>query len=142
MKTFDLSRRRLALLSVLGLAALGATGVGLAQHGRGRAVHELKTLDTDGDRALSRAEIEAGASARFAAIDADRDAQITPEEIRAYRQARRAERQARRLAHFDQDGDGRISEAEFVARRLERMQRLDRNGDGVLDHNDRRRPRG
>lgn len=142
MKLSALSRTRIALLTVLGLAALGATGLGLAQHGRGRAVHELKALDQDGDRAISRAEIEAGASARFAAIDANKDAQITPEEIRAYREARRAERQARRLAYFDQDGDGRISEAEFVARRVERMQRLDRNGDGVIDQNDRRRPRG
>lgn len=142
MKTPTVSRSRIVLLSLLGLAALGATGLGLAQHCRGRAVHELKSLDTDGDRAISQAEIEAGASARFAAIDANKDAQLTPDEIRSYREARRAERQARRLAQFDQDGDGRISEAEFVARRVERMQRLDRNGDGVLDRNDRRRPRG
>lgn len=135
-------RARVILFTLLGVAALGVAGAGLAQHGRGRGMHELKTLDTDGDRALSRAEIEAGASARFAAIDANHDGQATVEEIRAYREQRRAERQAARLARIDSDGDGRISEAEFVARRLEQLQRLDRNDDGVLDARDRRRPRG
>lgn len=134
-------RSRVLVLTLLAVAALGVAGAGLAQHGAGRAVHGLRLLDTDGDQAISRAELEAGASARFAAIDANRDGQATVEEIRAYRERQRAERQTRRLAQFDTDGDGRISQAEFVARRLEQMERLDRNGDGVLDAADRRRPR-
>ena len=135
------SRTRLIVFTLLGVAALGVAGVTVAQHGEGRAVQGLRLLDTDGDQAVSRAELQAGATARFAAIDANRDGQATVEEIRAYREQQRAERQARRLARLDTDKDGRISEAEFVARRLEQMERLDRNGDGVLDASDRRRPR-
>ena len=135
------SRTRLIVFALLGAAALGVAGVTVAQHGQGRAAHGLRLLDTDGDQAVSRAELEAGAAARFAAIDANHDGQATVEEIRAYREQQRAERQARRLKRLDQDGDGRISEAEFVARRLAQMERLDRNGDGVLDASDRRGPR-
>lgn len=130
-------RTRVIVFSLLGVLALGAAGAGLAQHGQGRGVHGLRLLDTDGDQAVSRAEIEAAAASRFAAIDADRDGQATVEEIRRYREQQRAERQQRRLARLDADGDGRISQAEFVARRLAQMERLDRNGDGVLDADDR-----
>ncbi len=138
------SRIRIALFVVLGVTTVSVAGLSFAHGTRDRGAQGLKSLDVDGNHAITRDEIAAAAGARFAAIDANRDGQATVEEIRSYRERLRAERQAARLARIDSDGNGRISEAEFVAKRIERMQRLDRNDDGVLDAADRggRRPRG
>ncbi len=135
MKVFPMGSRRAALVLLAAVTA-GAAGLTLArggQHGAG-----LAGVDSNGDRALSRAEIEGAASARFVAIDADHDGQVTLVEIQAYRERQRSERQAARLARLDTNQDGRIDQAEFVAARAERLLRLDRNGDGVLDASDRR----
>lgn len=132
------SRIRIALFVVLGVTTVTAAGLSFAHGTRDRGAQGLKSLDVDGNHAITRDEIAAAASARFAAIDANRDGQATVDEIRSYRERLRTERQAARLARIDSNGDGRISEAEFVAKRLDRLQRLDRNDDGVLDASDRR----
>jgi hypothetical protein len=138
MKT-SLFRSRRAALVLFGVIAVGAAGLALAHSGaRGKG---FGAIDADGDKAVTQAEIEAAASARFVAIDVNRDGQITIEEIRSYRERQRTERQAARLARLDSNSDGRISQDEFVAARAERLMKFDRNGDGVLDANDRRHRR-
>jgi hypothetical protein len=54
--------------------------------------------DTDGDKAISQAEFQAAALARFGAADANQDGQVTAEERQAVRAAKRAEWRAKRAA--------------------------------------------
>lgn len=54
--------------------------------------------DTDGDKAISQAEFQTAALARFDAADANKDGQVTAEERQAQRGAWRAKRGARPAA--------------------------------------------
>lgn len=54
----------------------------------------VRQADTNGDRAISRAEFDAAVTAHFTRLDANRDGTVTVEERRAARQAMRAARRA------------------------------------------------
>lgn len=98
----------------------------------------MKSVDTDRDGAISKAE----ADALFARIDANRDGKLDQGEMRAYRKAQheqfRAEMRQRFDAGFqaaDKDGDGALTkqEAEAGMPPLARnFDRLDTNKDGKL----------
>ena len=67
----------------------------------------------------------------LAAMDTDGDGAVSLAEMTAHAQARTAERVARMFEHLDADGDGVITEAEFAAakeRRAERGMRPGRPG--------------
>lgn len=77
--------------------------------------------DTDGDGAISKAEITAIASANFAKMDVNKDGQLDA-----------ADREAKHKAHFDAldaDKNGSISEAEFNAARQARMEKRGKPGE-------------
>lgn len=63
-------------------------------HGKrgGRHGMMMGKADTDGDKAISQAEFQTAALARFDAADANKDGQVTPEERKAQRDAWRAKR--------------------------------------------------
>lgn len=92
----------------------------------------LKEMDTDGDGALSRAEIEAAQAKRVAEIDADKNGQISIEELKAAHERQRERWMQERLARHDADKDGVVSTEEFERARTWRMSRLDGDGDGVI----------
>lgn len=84
--------------------------------------------DTDGDGAISKAEVTAIASANFAKMDINKDGKLDA-----------ADREAKHKAHFDAldaDKNGSISEAEFTAARQERMEKRGKPGEGHMgmDH--------
>lgn len=106
----------------------GAGQDGFGQHGE----RMFDRLDTNGDGAISRAEMVAGRAVARRWMDTDGDGAVTEAEMRAAIEARIAARVAKRFARLDSDGDGRIGEAEFAARDAERFDRLDGNGDGVV----------
>ena len=56
----------------------------------------LRTADTDGDGAVSRAEFDAAIAARFARMDGNGDGSVSEAEHEAAREAMRGERKARR----------------------------------------------
>lgn len=56
---------------------------GMHGHRRGMAMHMLKQADTDGDKAVSRAEFDAAVAKHYAQVDADHSGTISPEERRA-----------------------------------------------------------
>lgn len=86
-------------------AAAGEDGKGRrhamrGHHGKHGGHHAMMMAraDTDGDKAISQAEFQTAALARFDAADANRDGQVTAEERQAAREAKRAEWRAKRAA--------------------------------------------
>ncbi|MBJ7498511.1 MAG: hypothetical protein JHC57_02020 [Sphingopyxis sp.] len=80
-------------------ADAGAAGEGKrhgmrGHHGKRGGHHGMMMgkADTDGDKAISQAEFQTAALARFDAADANKDGQVTPEERKAQRGAWRAKR--------------------------------------------------
>jgi hypothetical protein len=61
-------------------------GVGAAQVPS--SAEKIKTLDTDGDGALSAVEHEAGSRTMFDKLDADKDGSVTEAEIKAAHEAK------------------------------------------------------
>lgn len=91
-------------------AEAGGAGEGKRHHGmrRGhghRGGHHgmmMGKADTDGDKAISQAEFQTAALARFDAADANKDGRVTPEERQAQRGAWRAKRGAAPAAPANQ----------------------------------------
>lgn len=99
------------------------------------------TFDADADGAVTEAEIEAGALARFAEADTNGDGVLSVEELVAAAEARRQDEQRRKvesmIERLDANGDGVLSQEEMdegrQASRMERMfDRLDADGDGAI----------
>lgn len=134
-----------ATFGLIGFASAGSlaadrTGTFDGRHGHW-GERMLLQMDSDEDGTITRAEMDAAAAARAAAIDADQDGAITVEEIDAYREKRRAERMAERLARMDRDGDGKVSVQEFEDAQTWRLARFDRNGDGMIERHEMRHGR-
>ncbi|MDJ0920533.1 MAG: EF-hand domain-containing protein [Henriciella sp.] len=136
--------RRLSIAALLSLGVASFVATALAQNDPGRpdgpASPRLEAFDTNGDGAISMAEIEAGRDARFAEADTNSDGGISYEEFVAQSEQRRAERQIRRqeqmFARLDANADGLVTPDEMEARgkgRLEKMfEQADTDQDGVL----------
>ena len=106
-----------------------------------RPARLFKHADTDGNGALSRAEVQKAMpylAGKFDRIDANKDGQLSHGELKAWKQAQRSGRQAKaaeRFRHADADGDGAISRAEAAAhapRLAKRFDAIDANKDGKL----------
>lgn len=85
----------------------------------------------DGARAgepVTRAQIEARITERFAEADRDRDGSITREEIAERREARQDERRDRAFTMMDADENGTISRAEFDSVHERRAERRNERG--------------
>jgi hypothetical protein len=72
---------------------------------RGGMGHMMQA-DTNGDKAISRAEFNAAMQAHFAKADTNNDGSITEAERKAARDAMRAERKANREAKSQGAGPG------------------------------------
>ncbi len=110
----------------------GRYGHGHGHHrrrGRGARLEDLfKRADTDGDGAVSKAELDAAREARFKEMDTDGSGKVSAEEIVAWRMKRRAERW---IARRDADGDGELSLDE-TPNRTDRIMRFDLDENGVV----------
>lgn len=139
----------------LGLAIALAGGMSLTTavsaegHGdrgdRGPAPFEM--ADSDGDGALTLAELQAAAAARFAETDANSDGAISAEEMLAARDrdSGRAERRAKRMIERrDANDDGllQFSEMYDAERAGERFAKADANSDGKLTKDEAGKMRG
>ncbi|HET6526947.1 hypothetical protein [Sphingopyxis sp.] len=82
--------------AVTGEAGHGKRHAMRGHHGKRGGYHGMMMgkADTDGDKAISQAEFQTAALARFDAADANKDGQVTPEERKAQRGAWRAKRGA------------------------------------------------
>lgn len=137
-------------LTLSGAAVATAQTNDTAQHGGGPGVlmARLSEIDTNGDGAVSQAEVDAFRAARLAAADTDGDGALSEEEWIAAAQQAREDRHGRAFDRLDADGDGRVTQAETDAVMGDIVARRDRNGDGQLSREDRplrgehRGPRG
>lgn len=110
---------------------------GPGEHGHGGMMW-MKSVDTDGDGAISKAE----ADALFNKIDTNHDGKLDKSEMAAYRKAaweqRRTEMKAEFEAKFkaaDKNNDGALTKDEFKAafpRMANRFDKLDANHDGKV----------
>ncbi|NIA70024.1 hypothetical protein HBA54_15575 [Pelagibius litoralis] len=107
-------------------------------HG-GRMASMLRYFDSDGDGAVSQAEIDQVRDERFAAFDGDGSETLSLAEFEGLWLDFMRERMVDGFQRLDADGDGQVTMAE-VNRPLGMMvQRMDRNEDGVIDQSDMKR---
>ncbi len=89
-------------------------------------------VDADGDKILTREEIDTYRAARIAEVDASGDGALSIEEFDTlYRDLTRS-RMVDAFQKLDDDGNGVISAAEMDQRVAHLVERLDRDGDGQL----------
>lgn len=87
--------------------------------------------DSRGDATVSRADEQAKAGERFAAIDADHDGAISSDEQKAGAQGGQRG-SGGGLRRADTDGDGKITRDEYLAAQLRRFDTQDADKDGQL----------
>ncbi|MFT6451886.1 MAG: Ca2+-binding EF-hand superfamily protein [Halocynthiibacter sp.] len=134
----------LALTAILG-TSLSATARGGDGEGRmggargmgGEIALNFDAIDTDGNGALSTAEMEAFKKGRFDAADTNGDGALSSEEMTAQHEARQAERAAQRQAKMieehDKDGNGTLSFDEMGSDRSAKMfEHLDADDNGEI----------
>ena len=98
----------------------------------------MKSIDTDGDGTISKAE----ADALFNKIDTNHDGKLDKSEMAAYRKSAWEQRRAEMKAEFeskfkaaDKNNDGALTRDEFKAafpRMADRFDKLDANHDGKV----------
>lgn len=124
-------------LGALSLAIIiaGSSDVA-ARKGPGMSDVTFEELDTDGNGELTKAELDARRTERFARMDANGDGAVTRDEIEAHIASHAGANAERMMQRFDKDEDGKLTEAEMQPRkqRGERMfSRLDADGNGSLN---------
>ncbi|MCV6624062.1 MAG: hypothetical protein OIF51_20180 [Cellvibrionaceae bacterium] len=112
--------------------ALAATSQAYAFPG-GQEMKEK--LDLDGDGHISRSEIKAAKSARFADIDANKDGQLSQDELSSYGEAKKTEMQGKMFARLDANSNGTVSVEEFLERRPEQQEQVAKNLFALADKN-------
>jgi Ca2+-binding EF-hand superfamily protein len=119
--------KRFAGFSFLAAAlATGAIAAGAGGHGE----RMLQRLDLNQDGAITLDEASAVRAVRFLHWDSDGDNAITEAEMLTAAQARMARRIAKMFARMDRNGDGRVERSEFDDHGAARFARLDTDGDG------------
>jgi hypothetical protein len=124
--------KRPLIVAECAAAVLAASGVALAQsdppspHGR-----HVMSHDSNGDGAVTRAEVDAARAAEFARLDADRDGALTRDEMRAGHHRGRGQGPEDGRGP-DANNDGSVTREEFLARPNAMFDSLDANDDGVL----------
>jgi Ca2+-binding EF-hand superfamily protein len=114
---------------------------------------DFKTLDTNGDGKLTKAEVQAAIVKRaaeaqamllqrqkqdFDKLDTNKDGRLTLAEYQAGTKISAKENAADvRMAQLDTNKDGSITAAEFRAITLSQFDKLDKNKDGILQPSER-----
>lgn len=107
----------------------------------------FKALDTNGDKTLNAAEIEAAQQksvaqakvaigqrldAEFAKMDGNKDGQLSLTEFKAAAPTPRVAPAAELLGQFDRNKDGKVAPDEYRATPLANFDRIDTNKDGTI----------
>jgi hypothetical protein len=145
--------KSIGLLVAAGALALVAASAGMAQDrgrpgprgagfGPGPGLFALQAADADGDRSVTRAELDALAAEEFAWRDHSGDGAIDEGDLSPTMRrlvAQRSEnddapprRQRERPGRVDADEDGRVTRDEFLTFQTSFFERLDADTDGVV----------
>jgi hypothetical protein len=100
----------------------------------------LQDIDTDGDGALSQAEIDAAVNGRLSEFDADGNGALSLTEFEALWASLTQPVAVRAFQQLDPDGDASVTAAELAEHFGSLVARFDRDDDGALGPDDRRRP--
>ena len=98
----------------------------------------FKSMDTDGDGRVSRAEHAAGAKMMFDKMDANHDGVVTAAEMDAARPMKSEKPAGQQMSAsekikvIDTDGDGQLTAAEHSAGSQTMFNKMDTNSDGFL----------
>ncbi len=118
-------------------------GHGMGGHGMGgrggRMATMLRYFDSDGDGAVSQAEIDQVRDDRFSAFDGDRSQSLSLAEFEGLWLDFMRERMVDGFQRLDADGDGQVTLAEVNRPLGQMVRRMDRNEDGVIDRSDFKR---
>ena len=131
-------------LSVNSASAKGwnnGRGMGPAQgqsfHGP-RGMLDLKAVDADGDRTITKEELSAAMAKKISNNDTDSDDAVSLDEFKKEWMAMTKDRMVRTFQFFDRDGNGKVTLEEFSNPAEVRFDRLDVNDDGKVDASDRK----
>lgn len=105
--------------------------------GRGMFGQILEKVDTDGDRSVTQAEIDAFRAAAVADADVSGEGDISLDEFETIYLDLIRNRMVDAFQDLDADGDGVVTQAEMDNRFGDIVDRMDRNEDGKLDRDDR-----
>jgi Ca2+-binding EF-hand superfamily protein len=121
-----ISRLFLSTSLLLGAGLAWAQAVGKPESPQSQRGHQLRALDTNKDKLISREEAKSNAmlSKNFDSMDANKDGQLSRDEIKSFHSANK----------MDQDGDGNISKAEAAKhpKLAENFDKIDSNKDGII----------
>lgn len=137
--------KKLTIAALVTVVIAGATYTAMAQHHRGGPRQMLEQVDANADGAVTKAEIEAHRTDKFASADTNGDNLVSAAEFEEFsiaeRERKQAERRAKRFAKLDANGDGMITADEHAAaddKRVDRLfERMDADGDGVITEAER-----
>ena len=104
-------------------------------------VQILLRFDANHDGSVTRAEMEAGLKADFAAVDANHDGVLELDEVRAVNDKRWKEDASASSPLVDWNHDGVVDFDEYAATARSLFDQMDADGNGVLSPNELR-PRG
>ena len=133
--------KKLTIAALVTVVIAGATYTAMAQHHRGGPRQMLEQVDANADGAVTKAEIEAHRTDKFASADTNGDNLVSAAEFEEFAIAECERKQAERRAKLDTNGDGMITADEHAAaddKRVDRLfERMDADGDGVITEAER-----
>ena len=127
-------------MAVAGAALLAATAYAAEGRGEGRGGGHWDKMDVNGDGELSADEMDAKTAEFLSKADTDGNGAISKAEIKAFHEARRAERKEAR--NPDKNGDGVVDRTEYLNAAQERFDKMDKDGNGVISEDEQRQRRG
>lgn len=112
------------------LALGGASSFAFANENHGDM---MKTMDSNGDGAISADEHAAGAKAMFDRMDANKDGTVTAEEMEnAHPHGNKKMSAPDKIKAIDTNGDGQLSAAEHAAGSAAMFEKMDTDHNGSI----------
>jgi hypothetical protein len=137
-------------VGLAGLTAVAALLAACSHHGsapppdlmdRSRDIFLLLRYDANNDRQVTRAEMEAGLKAQYAAADTNHDGKLTSDEVQAENQRRWSQEGPQSSPLMDWNQDGNVDFEEFSGAVHSLFIAVDRNKDDVVTVKELQSPR-